>query len=148
MLNVSKRSVTSAAKVLKSGEPKLVQAVEQGKISVSVAAAVADLTPEHQEAVAAAALADDKKSALATIKALRGSRESGESKQPAALAPVDERATVIVTNLNLSCEHRARDADFEPSTIGARLLRSLDRKDITKRITTRRERQTASCPRP
>ena len=98
MLNVSKRSVTSAAKVLKSGEPKLVQAVEQGKISVSVAAAVADLTPEHQEAVAAAALADDKKTALATIKALRGSRESRESKQPAALAPVDERATVIVTN--------------------------------------------------
>jgi hypothetical protein len=42
---------------------------------VSVAAAAADLRPEQRESVAAAALADESKFTLATIKALRESPE-------------------------------------------------------------------------
>jgi hypothetical protein len=48
MLNVSRRSVARASKVLEKGGPELVEAVEKGEVSVSDAAAVADKPPEVQ----------------------------------------------------------------------------------------------------
>ncbi len=75
LLNVSRRSVASAAAVRAHGTKALVKAVEQGAITVSVAAKVAKLPKEQQhEAVAAPAKAkhlvkrtqrDDRESALA-----------------------------------------------------------------------------------
>ena len=53
MLNVSKRSVTSARRVLDEGAPELIQAVEQGTVSVSAAAQVTELPEEEQKEVVA-----------------------------------------------------------------------------------------------
>jgi hypothetical protein len=50
MLNVSRRSVMRASKVLEKGAQELVEAVEKGDVSVSDAAAVADKPPEVQRA--------------------------------------------------------------------------------------------------
>jgi hypothetical protein len=50
-LNVGKRSVERAAKVLKRGALELVEKVERGEVSVSAAAAVADLPEAEQRAV-------------------------------------------------------------------------------------------------
>lgn len=47
-VNVSPRSVESASKVLRSGAPELVEAVEQGRVAVSNAAALADAPRERQ----------------------------------------------------------------------------------------------------
>jgi N6-adenosine-specific RNA methylase IME4 len=53
MLNVSERSVATAAKVIRDGAPELVEAVERGQVSVSAAADVATLPePEQREIVA------------------------------------------------------------------------------------------------
>lgn len=51
MLNVSTRSVASAAKVLHSGDDELVHAIERGDVAVSAAAKVADLPKAEQRAV-------------------------------------------------------------------------------------------------
>jgi hypothetical protein len=67
MLNVSERSVASAAKVLDTGSGELVRAVEQAKIKVSAAARAADLSANLQRQVADSALAGDAKAARAII---------------------------------------------------------------------------------
>lgn len=54
MLSVSERSVKSARKVQEQGAPELSAAVEKGEVSVSAAAAVAELPQEEQAAVVAA----------------------------------------------------------------------------------------------
>lgn len=54
-VNVSVRSVASAAAVRENGVPALVHAVEQGKLAVSEAAKAAKLAPAEQERVAALA---------------------------------------------------------------------------------------------
>lgn len=48
LLNVSARSVTFASRVLESGDEMVIMAIDQGTISVSDAAAVADLPKEQQ----------------------------------------------------------------------------------------------------
>jgi hypothetical protein len=51
-LNISPTSVKAASTVLEHGTPELVKAVQDGKASVSAAAAVATLTPAKQRAAA------------------------------------------------------------------------------------------------
>lgn len=53
LLNVSPRSVATAAKVLDHGAPELVKAVETGKVSVSAAAELVSLPQEEQAEVVA-----------------------------------------------------------------------------------------------
>lgn len=53
LLNVSERSVDTAAKVLNHGTPELVDAVESGRVSVSAAADVAELPREEQREIVA-----------------------------------------------------------------------------------------------
>lgn len=53
MLNVSERSVATAAKVVKTGTPELVKAVETGKVSVSGAAVIAKQDEEIQKKIVA-----------------------------------------------------------------------------------------------
>ena len=53
LLNISPRTVASAAKVRSSGAPELVQAVEVGAVSVSAVADVATLSQEEQRQVVA-----------------------------------------------------------------------------------------------
>jgi ParB-like chromosome segregation protein Spo0J len=54
LLNVPKRKVERVAKVINTGAPELVAAVEQGEVSISAAAAVATLPVEKQEQAVAA----------------------------------------------------------------------------------------------
>ncbi len=59
LLNVSERSVNTAAKVLANGTPALIDAVKSGEASVSAAATVADLPKSEQKAaVKAGAVAE------------------------------------------------------------------------------------------
>lgn len=53
LLNVSERSINTAKKVQRDGAPELVEAVEQGQVSVSAAADVATLSREEQAEVVA-----------------------------------------------------------------------------------------------
>lgn len=48
VVNVSRRSVNNARKVLEDGIPELSEAVDSGKITVTAAAKLAELTPEEQ----------------------------------------------------------------------------------------------------
>jgi len=53
LVNVSPRTVETAAKVIKSGAPELVDAVDHGEVSVSAACEIAELSPDEQRAVVA-----------------------------------------------------------------------------------------------
>ncbi|HET6878679.1 MAG TPA: hypothetical protein VFI31_00820 [Pirellulales bacterium] len=48
LMNVSPRSISTAAKLLETGDEQVIEAVESGNVSVSDAAAVADLPKEEQ----------------------------------------------------------------------------------------------------
>jgi hypothetical protein len=78
MLNVSKRSVASAAKVLAEGEGELVRAVEQAKITISAAAKATELGAKLQHQVAEKALAGDAKAARTIIGQALHERPSAE----------------------------------------------------------------------
>jgi ParB-like chromosome segregation protein Spo0J len=54
MLNVSERSVRTAATVVKKGEPEMVRAVDRGDIKVSAAAKLVDLPAARQRELASA----------------------------------------------------------------------------------------------
>ncbi len=68
LLNTSRRSVQHAKKVDAEAIPEVVTAVESGKLSVSVAATIAETTPEKQREVIAK---DDKRAILAASKEIR-----------------------------------------------------------------------------
>ena len=51
MLNVSRESVKRAAKVAKSGDESLIEAVEQGQVSVSAASDLTELPKEEQKTI-------------------------------------------------------------------------------------------------
>lgn len=67
MLNVSARSIATAAKVMEQGAPELIQAVESGQVSVSAAADVATLPKQEQAEI----VARGRKEILEAAKAIR-----------------------------------------------------------------------------
>lgn len=66
LLNVSTRSVTSAKKVIEEAAPELVQAMDEGRASVSAAASLLALPREEQAAVARGEKKEIQKAAKAT----------------------------------------------------------------------------------
>lgn len=70
MLNVSERTVRTARRVVDEGTPELVQAVTQGRVSVSAAADVAELPKEQQRVI----VAKGEKEILEAAKQIRESR--------------------------------------------------------------------------
>lgn len=60
MLNVSARTVAAAVKVRAEGTPELAEAAEQGRVSVSLAAQIAEMPDEAQSAVVARVNAGEK----------------------------------------------------------------------------------------
>jgi hypothetical protein len=67
-VNVSPRSIASAAAVRDKAIPQIVQAVDRGKVSISRSAVAARLLPKQQERVAAEAEAGRADAARAAIK--------------------------------------------------------------------------------
>lgn len=70
LLNVSERTVNTAKKVEQRGAPELVDAVEQGQVSVSAAADIATLTVDEQAEV----VAKGEKEILAAAKEIRAKK--------------------------------------------------------------------------
>lgn len=86
LLNVSTRSVTAAAKVRDEGAQELVQAVEAGRVSVSAAATVAEVSKEKQREI----VAKGEREILEAAKAIRSQRAEErrtELAQVKAMAP-------------------------------------------------------------
>lgn len=83
MMNVSPRSVTTANKVIRQGIPKLVAAINQDGVSVSAAAAVADLPKDEQAAV----VAEGPKAVKAKAKAIREQKPDTDQDEAAVTAP-------------------------------------------------------------
>lgn len=86
LLNVSTRSVAAATKVRDEGAPELVKAVESGRVSVSVAATVAEAPKEQQREI----VAKGEREILEAAKAIRSERaieRRAELAQVKAMAP-------------------------------------------------------------
>src|SRR5262245_46596247 len=86
LLNVGKRSVERAGKVIDHGDPELISAVERGEASVSAAEEIADLpTDEQREAVAGgekAVSAKAKKARAARKKKKKATNDQGAGEEP------------------------------------------------------------------
>lgn len=70
LLNVSERSVKTARKVQEHGAPELIAAVDEGKVSVSAAAAIAEAPKNEQAQI----VARGEKEILAAAKAIRAEK--------------------------------------------------------------------------
>ncbi len=105
LLNVSPRSVADAKTVLEKGSPELIEAVEQGEVSVSAAATVAKIyadEPEKQKEIVEAG----------TVKDV--AREIKESRKPAETNPdgAGEILAAVISEVEtLSQEFRDLDAE-------------------------------------
>lgn len=79
MMNVSERSIATAKKVHENAPAEIVRAVDDGRISVSLAAKVADLPEAAQAEVIAAEPAQVKEVAQEQVKKAHVSHNSGEN---------------------------------------------------------------------
>jgi phage N-6-adenine-methyltransferase len=79
MMNVSERSVATARKVHDEAPAEIVRAVDEGRISVSLAAKVADLPEEAQAEVVAAAPDDVKEVAREVVRKAHVANNSGNN---------------------------------------------------------------------
>jgi hypothetical protein len=120
-LKVSPRSVQSATKVRQKGTPELVKAVQDGTVSVSAAADLADLSPKKQRE----AVAKGKKEVAARAKAVRdrkarerageGKAGTKDDKKVAAISvkvadPADRIAGQLFEQLGAARAAEVRDA--------------------------------------
>jgi len=108
MLNVSERSLRSAKKVIEEGIPQLSQALEQGKVAVSVAAKAVEL-PEEQQVAFVDMVSQGKKPAraLKTIRRLASRQEYAQEGERVGL--VSESYQLIVGDF--------REAPMSPDSI-------------------------------
>jgi hypothetical protein len=115
MLNVSARSVATAAKVLEAGDEQVVEAIMSGSVSVSDAAAVAELPKEEQRQALEAVRSG-------RARTLRQAAELEPDDEPPAPAARDERddrePPFSRKRLRIECKRFTAELD--------RLLRRLD----------------------
>lgn len=89
MLNVSERSVATAKKVIDNAAPELIQAVEDGEVSVSAAADVSAL-PQEEQAAAVAGGPDAVKAKAREVREARSApSETVEKRDTPPAEPVD-----------------------------------------------------------
>jgi N6-adenosine-specific RNA methylase IME4 len=105
-LNVSRRSVAFAEKVLAGGVSELVRAVDEGMIAVSAAAKALKLPPEEQREATQRVLGGDVKNMQA---ALRQRRLAAAMERVEKLPPVAGEYHVIVADPPWRYEHRLSD---------------------------------------
>lgn len=135
MLNVSERTVNTAKKVENQGAPELVDAVEQGQVSVSAAADIATLTVDEQAEV----VAKGEKEILAAAKEIRAEKarkkraerieKIAEISQGNAQLPTDKTYPVIYADPPWRYEHSettARDIENQYPTMHLDDICSLD----------------------
>ena len=100
LLNVSERSVTTAKKVHDAAPPEVSRAVDEGRMSVSLAAQVADLPTEDQEAVTSAAPDKVKEVAREVVKRAHVANNSGNNEWYTP-APFIEAARAVMGGIDL-----------------------------------------------
>ncbi len=119
LLNVSPRSVTSAAVVRDQAEPEIRRAVEQGQLAVSAAAKAVVMAPEKQRAIAEAAAAGKSNVVNAEIKkAKREVREAELGAKITALPTHDgagQKFGVIVADPEWRFEVWSRESGLDRS---------------------------------
>lgn len=100
MLNVSERSVRAAKSLQESASPGIVQKVEEGHMSVSLASQVAALEPDDQEAVVSAPPERIKEVAREAVKKAHVSNNSGNNEWYTP-APFIEAARRVMGGIDL-----------------------------------------------
>ena len=100
LLNVSERSVASAKKVHDTAPPEVSRAVDDGRMSVSLASQVADLPPEDQEAVTSAEPEKVKEVAREAVKRAHVANNSGNNEWYTP-APFIEAARAVMGGIDL-----------------------------------------------
>jgi hypothetical protein len=96
MLNVSKRSVASATKVMTAGAPELAQAVDRGEVAVSAAADIVELPSAEQRDLVA--LGGGAVAKAAKIIRARKKRRSQREVQ-------DERLDLALFKVKVTCQY-------------------------------------------
>ena len=110
LLNVSEPSVERATKVQREGSPDLVIAVEQGKVAVSTAAAIAELPREEQKRIVASA---DKNVILSAAKEIKREKAKDRIRNRE-----EQNAEALKTNPLLSGDkYKLIESDFRKSKI-------------------------------
>ncbi|MGD0178942.1 MAG: ParB N-terminal domain-containing protein [Candidatus Sulfotelmatobacter sp.] len=89
LLNVSPESVTTAKKVIATGSPEIVKAVEQGRLAVSAAAKIADHPPAVQRQ--AVASIDQGSKGATVVRALPTASGKAKPTAPAQAKPSKEQ---------------------------------------------------------
>lgn len=115
-LNVSDRSIRTAKQVQEHGTPELARAVEEGKVSVSAAAAIVDQPPEVQREVVAQpnvkkAVSELRKSILEAAK--QGLRGEGSASRKNPLYKAPTKAGAAWTHVYGTCRALAEWATDE-----------------------------------
>jgi N6-adenosine-specific RNA methylase IME4 len=111
-LLVSRRLVQSARKVLDSGEPEIVQAVDQGRLAVNAAVKAVALPREQQQEIARRAQDGEANAVRSAIKqATRAVREAELAQRQAALP--DSRYGVILADPEWRFEPWSRDTGMD-----------------------------------
>ena len=125
MLNVSERSVRSAAAVRDRGAPELQHAVEHGHLAVSAAAKAVSLPVKQQREVAEKAARGDANAARTVIKkASRAKREADLGAEQLALP--NARYGVIVADPEWRFEPYSRDSGMDRAADNHYATSSLD----------------------
>lgn len=118
LLNVSTRTVAAAAKVKDEAIPELVEAVERGEVSVSAAAAVATLAPEHQKEI----IQSGKHAVQEKAKEIRQKpKPQLASAQPVAT----EHVLFLITQMDVIARHLERNG-MDVESMVARFLDEVD----------------------
>lgn len=105
MLNVSARSVATASKVLESGDEMVIMAIDQGTISVSDAAAIADLPKEQQRQ----ALDDVRRGRARTLR--QAAKIPDPDDEPAAAAPSTGEQPFSRKRMRVECKRFTIDLE-------------------------------------
>jgi ParB-like chromosome segregation protein Spo0J len=100
MLNVSPRSVADARKVHEQAPPEVTRAVDEGRISVSLAAKVADLPDEAKAEVVAAPPEQQREVAREAVKKAHVAQNSGNNEWYTP-APFIEAARAVLGGFDL-----------------------------------------------
>jgi ParB-like chromosome segregation protein Spo0J len=129
MVGVSTRSVETASRIRQRAVPELMEAVRRGDLAVSMAALIADLTPQDQEKVIS--LKDKRemrKAAQEMRRAAKGVRAPGRK---------DEEGEIVAPVLRLLEQAASLVGDREPTRVAAEFFEQFPLND--QRMTERLE---------